>query len=150
MCPWVHGTDVDEAYERHVRGRANNGDDSPDGSDDDEHTQPPPDPPLPWCRCRHCRPMPTQVEQKCYKPKRGHNCITTTGEFARLCLDHMVLEVAMRVNEDLMADEQVRNNAAYRHQAYRVFIYWQHGRLRPGNRRVLPSCAVWAIRNMFT
>ena len=44
------GTDVDEAYERHVRGRTNDGDGSPDGSDDDEHTQPPPDPPLPWCR----------------------------------------------------------------------------------------------------
>ena len=34
----------------------------------------------------------------------------------------MVLEIAMRVHEDLVADDPDCNNAAYRHQAYRCYI----------------------------
>ncbi len=157
------GTDIDAAYERYIQQRGgsaevnddddNDGDDNDDDdNDDDDDDGPPPDQPLealPWCRCHRCRNMPTQEERKCCRPRRGQHCISTTGEFARLCLDHMVLHVAMRAQEDLLAEPEVRNNAAYRHQAYRVFIYWQHGRLGHGNRRVIPSCVVWAIRDMW-
>jgi len=159
------GTDVDEAYLRHLRQHGEVADREEEEDDDveeeaDEPNQhqhnPRPNPgpqgphhPLPWCRCGRCRPMPTDLEKKCCRPRRDQHCISTSGKFARLCLDNMVLEVAMRVHEDMLAEDHVRNNAAYRHQAYRVFIYWQHGRLGPGNRRVIPSCVVWAIRDMW-
>ena len=90
--------------------------------------------------------MPTDIGKNA-KPRGNQRSLT--GEFARLCLDNMVLEIAMRVHEDLVADDPDCNNAAYRHQAYRCYIYWQHGRLRQGNRRVTPSCVAWAIRGMW-
>ena len=101
-----------------------------------------------WCRCAHCREMPTDIGKNA-KPRGNQRCISLTGEFARLCLDNMVLEIAMRVHEDLVADDPDCNNAAYRHQAYRCYIYWQHGRLGQGNRRVTPSNVAWAIRGMW-
>lgn len=103
----------------------------------------------PWCRCGRCRRMPREIEHKCCRPARGHDCITQSDHFARLCLDPMVLDIAMRIHEDMVADIADRSNANYRHQAYRTWTYWQHGRLGPGNRRVAPSCVVWAIRDVF-
>ena len=136
-------TDVDEAYDRHQQQQEGDNDNVP--SPNRARPQA-----LPWCKCGRCRQMPTQVERKCCRPRRDHHCITLTGEFQRLCLDNMVLEIAMRANEDiLLAEAPIRNNAAYRHSAYRTYIYWQHGRLGAGNRRVIPSCAVWSIRTSW-
>ena len=152
-------SELDEAYERHIHQEDEEEDVPTEDTDEEQDSQPPPGPnppprgphhPTPsWCRCAHCREMPTDIEKKCCKPRRNQRCISLTGEFARLCLDNMVLEIAMRVHEDLVADDPARNNAAYRHQAYRCYIYWQHGRLGQGNRRVIPSCVVWAIRTMW-
>ena len=37
----------------------------------------------------------------------------------------------------------------YRSAAYKSFIYWIYGKLGRNNRRVVPACAVTAIRARF-
>ncbi|XP_070532880.1 uncharacterized protein [Ptychodera flava] len=103
----------------------------------------------PWCKCGQCQDMPTQAEKKCCATRQSQGCITNKGLFNYLVLDANVLELAMRWNADTYAEEHQRDNACFRHFAYRQYIYWQHGRLGAGNRRVVPSCCVWAIRRKF-
>jgi len=72
-----------------------------------------------------------------------------------LCLDQHVLHMNMLYRADIRAvrdigQEDVRaKNNSFRHAAYRQHTLWQHGRLRRGDRRVIPSCCVWKIRNTF-
>ncbi|XP_077861951.1 uncharacterized protein LOC144343105 [Saccoglossus kowalevskii] len=128
-----------------------------EGSDPDI-SNPPPDPlPVPkpnettppWCKCGQCINMPTQIENKCCVVRQGQECLTGSWLFQHLVLDGDVLEVAMRVVADVYAENPLRDNACFRHYAYRQFIYWQYGRLGKGNRRVVPSCCVWAVRRRF-
>nr|XP_002733146.1 PREDICTED: uncharacterized protein LOC100375713 [Saccoglossus kowalevskii]XP_002740601.1 PREDICTED: uncharacterized protein LOC100368389 [Saccoglossus kowalevskii] len=121
-------------------------------------SNPPPDPlPVPkpnettppWCKCGQCINMPTQIENKCCVVRQGQECLTGSWLFQHLVLDGDVLEVAMRVVADVYAENPLRDNACFRHYAYRQFIYWQYGRLGKGNRRVVPSCCVWAVRRRF-
>ena len=143
------GTDVDEVAAQDAGTNVDNPTNPPVPPPGPQPPRPPrhPNRPPSWCKCGMCQVMPRPVENKCCQSRRGQPCVTTTGQFHRLCLDHMVLEIAMRVYDDLLAENPVRNNESYRHQAYTTYIYWQHGRLGAGNRRVIPSCCVWKIRN---
>ena len=101
-----------------------------------------------WCNCGQCAAMPTQAENKCCCASKMQ-CITTSILFQQLVLDGNVLDLTMRRREDVLALDHPRNNENFRHTAYRQYILWQHGRLGKGNRRVVPSCCVLAIRRRY-
>jgi hypothetical protein len=113
------------------------------------HEPPPPENESPnWCNCGQCREMPTQEENKCCC-QTAMPCITTQPLFSQLVLDGNVLDIAMRYREDVLVVDHQRNNENFRHAAYRQFVLWQHGRLGKGNRRIVPSCSVLAIRSRY-
>ena len=124
-----------------VNGELAGGDQQPEPSQGPDNS---PD----WCKCGFCIVMPTQEENKCCT-NVVRPCISQTNLFRLLVLDGNVLEIAMRYREDVLVLDNVRNNENFRHAAYRQYVLWQHGRLGRGNRRVVPSCCVVAIRARY-
>ena len=101
-----------------------------------------------WCKCGLCVFMPTQAENKCCT-QTVRPCLSTNPLFTQLVFDGNVLDLAMRYREDMSTMLHPRNNDNFRHTAYIQFVLWQHGRLGQGNRRVVPSCCVIAIRKRY-
>ena len=62
-----------------------------------------------WCNCGLCRVMPTQEENKCCWAAKMP-CITMQLLFAQLLLDGNVLDIALRLWEDVLVHENHRNN----------------------------------------
>lgn len=118
----------------------------------DEKNAPPPPPPSPgnsspeWCKCQVCRPMPSELENVCCNRV---NCLTSYQVFNNICLDRDILEVCIKARCDIRADEFNFSMESFRKAAYRQFILWRYGKLGRGNRRVVPSCAVLSIRQMY-
>ncbi|XP_067653194.1 P2X purinoceptor 7-like [Haliotis asinina] len=101
-----------------------------------------------WCRCGNCRPMPSAQENKCCWQTGSSKCAVDGPNFFTV-ISPAVLDIAMAHYNDFFVHDQERNNAAYRHQAYRQFTLQRFGRLGQGNRRVVPSCVVLAIRRRY-
>ena len=65
-----------------------------------------------------------------------------------LNLDEAVLALGRLYRREILVfNDDADWNKANRHQAYRQYILWTHGRLGAGDRRVIPSCSVWRIRD---
>ncbi|XP_048778906.2 uncharacterized protein LOC125661448 [Ostrea edulis] len=102
-----------------------------------------------WCICSHCRDMPTPREKVCCQ-RNPDNCISRLPDFGVLILDEAVLALARLYRQDILAmPEDADRNRANRHTGYRQFVLWHHGKLGAGDRRVIPSCCVWRIRDKF-
>ena len=99
---------------------------------------------VPWCICGNCREMETPTENVCCRVAK---CVTNFEHFLNICLDHA--HGAIHNRADIRADPIDYSPASYRKAAYRQFILWAHGYLGRGNRRVVPSCVVLAIRPMY-
>ena len=96
-----------------------------------------------WCRCGNCQPMPLSTENICC---RKRPCVTTLEFFESAVLDMNVLSIAIVNRSDVYADDPDYSPSSYRKAAYRQWILWNYGYLGRGQRRVVPSCVVWAVR----
>ncbi len=92
--------------------------------------------------------MAKQEEDKCCWIRGSTQCVTTSANFYTV-VTPAILDLAMAHYNDFMVYDQVRDNKAYRHQAYRQFVLQRFGKLGQGNRKVVPSCVLLAIRNRF-
>ena len=107
-----------------------------------------------WCKCGNCRQMPQVVENLCCK-KSPEMCISKIPEFTLLILEETVLRLANNYRQDVFAlgieeQEEIEDrNRSFRHSAYRQYVLWRHGDLGAGNRKVIPSCCVLAIRGKY-
>ncbi|KAJ8017829.1 P2X purinoceptor 7 [Holothuria leucospilota] len=118
---------------------------------EDPHGDEPDDEPendVEWCRCGQCRHMPTDIESVCCRRRVGA-CVTSNAHFASLIIDPEALELAMAQRMDLLQLGDRPGNNAYRHAAYKSYIYWKCGPTGRHNRVVIPSCAVWKIRDRY-
>ncbi|XP_071855271.1 P2X purinoceptor 7-like isoform X2 [Apostichopus japonicus] len=102
-----------------------------------------------WCFCGKCRAMPTERESVCCRHSHG-TCVTNNVHFRSLIMDPKALDLAMVQRYDLLAlGDRPGSNNTYRYTAYRSFIYWKAGMTGGYNCVVIPSCAVWCIRDKF-
>ena len=105
--------------------------------------------PLPsWCKCGRCREMPIPTENVCC---RQQPCITTAAMFNTNVLNTEVLSISIAIvgRCDDFADLPEYTPTSYRKAAYRQWVMWQHGYLCRHNQKVVPSCVVWAIHNVY-
>ena len=108
-----------------------------------------------WCNCKCCRPMTTFQESICCKEEvpieyfSTHTCITEHEDFRTVCTNPAVLRTTLSALNHLRGDIIAYENNSLRYAGYRQFTWWIHNRLGKGVRRVIPSCAIWAIRDMY-
>lgn len=105
----------------------------------------------------------------------GARCITDVEEFKMICLDPLVLKLAITAmletgslpggvpsepipnryahlfnhNTITATDASFSAYRSYRYAAYKQFTYYSHHKLGKKVRKVVPACAVKAIRTQF-
>ena len=93
-----------------------------------------------WCACGECRPM-----DKCCQ--EGNEEINVS--LRRKALLREVLKTTLRGLNHFRGDEINICNRSLRYVGYRMFTWWVHNRLGRGVRKVIPACAIWAIRDAY-
>ena len=115
-----------------------------------------------WCKCGgNCKTEKRNIDCLCSQEVHALNskfnaenyigCITESKDFETLCTNKTVLEnvlVGLHEARDKYLEENT-SNRSFRYAAYRQFIRWVFKRLSKGNRRVIPSRALWKIREHF-
>ena len=79
----------------------------------------------------------------------GHKSIPETEEFQLLCSPEVILKNVLSALNDLRGDSLKVDNKTFRFAAYKQYTWWVHNYLAKGVRKVIPSCATWAIWKKF-
>ena len=79
------------------------------------------------------------------------SCNSNGGSSETLCTNKTVLENVLVGLHEARGEylEENTSNRSFRYAAYRQFIRWVFKHLGKGNRRVIPSCSLWKIREHF-
>jgi len=101
-----------------------------------------------WCICTYCRYEENPIERVCCG-NLPHKCVSLLPPMERVVMDPMSIDINNRYRRDIFSQDEEINPKYYRHGGYRTFTLWVHGRLGEGNRRVVPSCCAWKIRDKF-
>ena len=112
----------------------------------DSDAEQPPQGPLEWCTCGKCRHMDNPVERVCCKMRP---CITTTDMFHDVALNRNVLAVGILNASDYFGSLVEFKPSNFRHVAYQQYIIFSRGYLGRGNRKVVPSCVIWKVRDNY-
>ena len=76
--------------------------------------------------------------------------LTLSEGFKTVCLTKIVLKIALSALNNLQGDNLTdTSNCVYRYAGYKQYTWWVHNNLVKRVRKVIPSCAVWAIRNNY-
>ena len=65
------------------------------------------------------------------------------------CLDVRELEINDISYTEMICNQTLFYCRAMRYAAYKAYTWWIHNRLGKGVRKVIPSCALWKIRNKY-
>lgn len=115
---------------------------------------------LVWCKCQKCKEEMREIDCLCCQEVAALNskfdaenmcCILESREFETLCLNESVLKNVLTGLHVSRGDylEDVCTNRSLRYASYKQFIWWIFKSLGKGNRRVIPSCVIWKIRNTY-
>ena len=115
---------------------------------------------LDWCTCRNCKNEKREIDCLCCQEVNAvngifHNeqvqCAAMCEEFKTLCLNKVVLKNVLTGLHETKGDpvEDKLLNQSLRYAAYKQFIWWEFRKLGKGNRRVIPSWALWKIRELY-
>ena len=99
-----------------------------------------------WCTCGQCRPMIEGKERVCCRNDTYNH---EHPDFYHIVLDERTIRVAILNNADWLNSARRFHPATFRKTAYRQYVLWRWGHLGYGNRRVIPSCIIWKIRDSF-
>ena len=120
-----------------------------------------------WCLCGKCKAMETERESLCCLDTNEipddyfeGNCITESEGFESVCLSRHGLKAAIRAKKyykeknnpkKSKPDEPKKpiTNVTFRYAGYRQFVFWVYDDLKKGERKIIPSCVVWSIRERF-
>ena len=77
--------------------------------------------------------------------------VNEVEEFQIFCINKAVLENVLTGLRDWRGDylEKGTINRSYPYAAYNQFTWWVYKQPGKGNRRVIQSCALWAIETMY-
>lgn len=126
------------------------------------------DPPVPepvippttpdFCVCGRCRDLPelrgddvTENERRAALVCCGRQpCLTQTEVFRTTCLTPCVLRAALNRRAEHMFNFNAQHGPdSYRHLAYQQYIHYAYGWLGAKERKPVPACACWAIRDCY-
>ena len=114
-----------------------------------------------WYICGRCKKEIREIDSLCCQEVAAiseenferNQCITMSKQFQTLCMEKLVLiNVFVGLHEakrDPFEKENKIKNRSLRLAAYKQFVWWIYQSLGKGNRRVLPSCVLWKIRQHY-